>query len=246
MRQALILVTGLIVGGALVYLLFIGVPSAKPIPGEPLKAPETAGQPPGTAVLTLDEKFFGTVLSTVFSQLGNPKFPLQLTAANNQVDYTNAQDGCRSEIVLTPEGSGAKTSVKFVQGKIMAPLAFSGSYNAFGSCINFKGWAQTSVSLLFDAPRQTLYGNINVEGVNLEGIAPVVSGIVTPLVQRAINDRVNPLELLKGSQLSLSLPVVATGGMLKANVKDTRAEIKDNSLRLHIIYEFMGERQAAS
>jgi hypothetical protein len=36
--------------------------------------------------------------------------------------------------------------------------------------------------------------------------------------------------------------VQATGGTLKAQVKDVRSEVKDNALRLHITYDFSGAR----
>jgi hypothetical protein len=122
------------------------------------------------------------------------------------------------------------------------PLAFSGSYNALGNCMQFKGWAQTSIQLSFDQSKQTLYGPLNVEGVNLEGVAPVANSFVTVFVQNAINQRVNPLELLRAPQLVPVIPVKASGGVLKAEVKDVRAEVLEGSLRLHITYEFKGER----
>jgi hypothetical protein len=151
------------------------------------------------------------------------------------------QSACSDQIVLLPEGSGIVSGVHFTEGKIVAPLAFSGSYNAplFG-CLNFKGWANASIQLSFDQPKQTVYGRINVESVNLEGVQPGVSGAVTALVQNAINQRVNPLEILRAQQLTLAVPVQASKGILKAQVKDVRSEIKDGNLRLHISYEFSG------
>jgi hypothetical protein len=141
-----------------------------------------------------------------------------------------------------PESNNVKTRVQFASGRITLPLAFSGSYNALGNCMQFKGWAQTSVQLSFDQPKQTLYGQLNVEGVNLEGVAPVANSFVTVFVQNAINQRVNPLELLRAPQLVPVIPVKASGGVLKAEVKDVRAEVLEGSLRLHITYEFKGAR----
>ena len=65
---------------------------------------------------------------------------------------------------------------------------------------------------------------------------------MTVFVQNAINQRVNPLELLRAPQLVPIIPVKASGGVLKAQVKDVRAEIMEGALRLHITYEFKGER----
>jgi len=112
----------------------------------------------------------------------------------------------------------------------------------FGTCYRFRGVAETNIGLAFDAGRQTLFGQVSVAGVNLEGTMPVVGGLITPLVQEAINQRVNPIEMLRATQLSLNIPVQATGGTLKAQVKDVRSEVKDNALRLHITYDFSGAR----
>jgi hypothetical protein len=255
MRYVLTLLGGLVIGGALVFFLFVGAPRAKPLPGSVVKPPEPGGDPPGTALVTLDEKFFDALLSTIFRDLGAPTFPLQFASLTGQSSSATGggaevfrlaalqQDGgCANSVVIAPEDSNVKTGVRLTEGKIMAPLAFSGSYNAFGSCINFKGWAQANVELRFDQGQQTVYGQITVEGVNLEGTSPIVGGLVTPLVQRAINERVNPLEIMRSSQLTLAIPVKASNGTLKAQVKDVRSEVRDNTLRLHITYEFSAAR----
>ena len=249
MRYALTLLGGLILGGALVFFFFVGAPRAKPLPGTVVKPPEQGGDPPGTALVTLDEKFFDTVLGTIFDKLGAPTFPLQFTSLQEEPQGAELfrqaalQGGCADSVVIAPGDNNVKTGVRLTDGTIMAPLAFSGSYNAFGSCINFKGWAQASVQLRFDQGQQTVYGQITVEGVNLEGTSPIVGGLITPLVQRAINERVNPLEIMRSSQLTLAVPVKASNGTLKAQVKDVRAEVKDGTLRLHITYDFNAEKQ---
>ena len=106
--------------------------------------------------------------------------------------------------------------------------------------MQFKGWAQTSIQLRFDQEKQTVYGNVNVEGVNLEGVSPVANNFVTVFVQTAINQRVNPLVLVSERQLSLMVPIKASNGAVKAAAKDVKAEILDGSLKLHVTYEFAG------
>jgi hypothetical protein len=254
MRYVLTLLGGLVIGGALVFFLFVGAPRVKPMPGSPVKPPEQGGDPPGTALVTLDEKFFDALLATIFRDLGAPSFPLQFTSLTGaqqqgaQLYSLAALQGasCANSVVIAPEDSNVKTGVRLTEGKIMAPLAFSGSYNMFGSCMNFKGWAQANIELRFDQAQQTVYGQITVEGVNLEGTSPIVGGLVTPLVQRAINERVNPLEIMRSSQLTLAIPVKASNGTLKAQVKDVRSEVKDATLRLHITYDFSAVKGQAS
>ena len=244
MKYILILLLGLLIGvGAAIF--FLGSPRAKAVPGVAVRAPDAGGDPPATVVVSLSNSFFDGLLGTIFKDLGAPSF--QLSSAGPQIESGGIQKitfqgGCTDTITLAPEGSNTRTQVQFAGGKISAPLVFSGSYNALGNCIDLKGWAETSIDLSFDHPRQTLYGRVNVEGVNLENVAPFANTFVTVFVRTAIDSRVNPIEILRPQQLQLLLPVAASGGTVKANVKDVRAEVQDGILRLHITYDFSGEK----
>jgi len=240
MRYVVILLLGILLGGG-VAVFFLGTPSAKALPGQPVQAPNQGGNPPGTVVVALEQSFVDAVLATTFNGLGTPTF--QLGQTRNGVEHVeNAalQSGCTNSITLLPEGSGAKTGVQFRNGNINAPLAFTGSYNLAGSCMQFKGWAQTSIKLSFDQEKQTVFGYVNVDGVNLEGVNPIANNFVTVFVQGAINQKVNPLILVSEPQLSLMIPVKASNGSVKARAKDVRAEILDGSLKLYLTYEFSG------
>src|SRR6266852_4024290 len=73
MRHLIILLLGLILGsGGAIY--FLGAPRAKLLPGARVQAPNPGGDAPGTAVITLDEKFFDEILGTIFRDLGPPSF----------------------------------------------------------------------------------------------------------------------------------------------------------------------------
>jgi hypothetical protein len=185
------------------------------------------------------------LLGTIFKDLGNPSFHLSRSEpASSTVTISEAafQQGCTNTITLAPAGSNVKTEVQFTNGKVQAPLAFSGSYNLLGNCMQFKGWAQTSIGLRFDQASQTVYGQVDVEGVNLEGVNPIANNFVTVFVRNAIDQRVNPLELIRAQQLQLMIPVKASNGAVQAHVKDVRAEMLDGSLRMHISYEFTGAK----
>ncbi|HYE14600.1 MAG TPA: hypothetical protein VD968_09190 [Pyrinomonadaceae bacterium] len=256
MRYVLTILLGAALGGAAVYFLFVGTPrAANKLPGEPVRAPEPGGPPPGTAVVELDEQFFNELLGTVFTELGQPTFRLGSAGPRPGDDekgagfrYVEAQagggGGCPNQVVIAPEGGGVRTGVRLAGGQLLAPLAFSGTYSLFGQCMNFRGTAEANVALRFDAPQQSLYGELNVAGVTLEGMSPVFSGPVTLFVQNAINQRVNPLTIMRGEQISLTVPVQATGGTLRAQAKDIRADIQDGRLRLHITYDFNGSKGA--
>jgi len=251
-RLLLILISGLVglVLGVALVLFILGAPRAKPLPGVAVKAPDAGGDPPGTAIITLDEKFFDVLLASIFRDLGPPSIPLELTSdergtmtdSNAKVLHAAMQDQCPDIVVITNEGSNVKTGVRFTDGRIVAPLAFNGSKNILGGCVRFQGWAQASIQLSFDKDKQTVYGQVNVEGVNLEGAPAAVGGIATMLVQRSINQRINPMEILRAPQLSLAMPVQSTNGTLKAQVRDVRSEVKDGKLTLHITYDFTGVR----
>lgn len=244
MRYFLILLLGVVIGGA-AAIFFLGIPRAKAIPGTRVEAPAAGGNPASTVVVSLNDSFLDEVLGTVFRDLGPPTFNLSSTTPASEVatiERAAFQGGCANSVTLAAEGSNAKTQVKFSGGTISAPLVFSGSYSLPGNCIQFKGWAQTSIQLSFDQPSQTLYGRVNVDGVNLEGVPPIANNFVTVFVRNAIDSRVNPLELLRPSQLQLLIPVKGSNGSVKAHVKDVRAEAQDGVLRLHITYDFSGTK----
>lgn len=252
MKYLLAIITGVVglVLGALLVLFLIGAAKPKPLPGQPVQTPDAGGDPPGTAVVTLDEKFFDPLLGTVFRDLGPPSFPLELAMMERDSSDASTwatipaalQENCPDLVVIKNEGSSVKTGVRFTGGKIIAPLAFDGSKNILGACVRFQGWAQASIDLRFDREKQTVYGQINVEGVNLEGAPAAVGGIATLLVQRSINQRINPLEILRAPQLALAMPVQSANGTLKANVKDVRAEVAEGKLILHLSFDFAGAR----
>lgn len=255
MKYVIIFVLGLAIGGgAAIFLL--GVPRATSLPGTRVQAP-SGESPPKTVVVSLSDSFVNELLVTVFRDLGSPTFNLAShigpesvnpTANAGGADSTKTftsvafQGGCTNSVTLAPETGSVKTQVQFANGNITAPLVFSGNYNLLGNCIQFKGWAQTSIQLSFDQPSQTLYGRVNVEGVNLEGVNPVANNFVTVFVRNAIDSKVNPLQIIRQSQLQLMIPMKASNGSVKAQVKDVRSEARDGQLHLHITYDFSGEK----
>ena len=239
MRYVLILLLGILLGGG-AAIFFLGAPRAKSMQGQAVQPPAQGGNPPGTVVIALEQSFIDAVLATTFTGLGTPTFQLgQNHDGFERIEQALLQGGCTNTITLLPEGSGVKTGVQFRNGTVYAPMAFTGSYNLAG-CMQFKGWAQTSIKLSFDQERQTVFGYVTVEGVNLEGVNPIANTLVTTFVQGAINQRVNPLVLMGEQQLSLMIPVKASNGTVKARTKDVRAEVLDGSLKLYLTYEFSG------
>ncbi|HKR14927.1 MAG TPA: hypothetical protein VJT15_22880 [Pyrinomonadaceae bacterium] len=246
MRYVVVLLVGILLGGG-AAIFFLGAPPAKAVPGAAIKPPDQGAPPPATVVVSLEQSFIDAVLSTTFSGLGTPTFNLSRNGGESLEQITPAlfQGGCSNSITLLAEGSGVKTGVQFHNGTVTAPMAFTGSYN-LGGCIQFKGWAQSNIKLSFDQEKQTVYGFVDVQGVNLEGVNPITNNFLTVFVQGAINQRVNPLVLVSEQQLSLMIPVKGSNGTVKARAKDVRAEILEGSLKLHLTYEFSGVRADGS
>jgi len=242
-------VLGLIIGGSVIFYFLGGAPRASKLPGEPIQAPDPNGSPAGTASVVLNQQFFDTVLGTIFRDMNAPAFPLNLSGQNtNETDIRPTkiafqQNGdCSGRITLLPEGSGVKTGVRLENGKVNAPLAFQGSTTLFGSCFQFTGWAQSSLNLFYKEDEQSVFGRIEVETVNLDGVTPLASGIIARFVQASLNERVNPIVILRGQQIAISVPISATDGMLSAKVKDVRSDIKENALNLYITFDFAGTK----
>jgi hypothetical protein len=219
---------GLILGGVTTFFIFVGVPRAGSTPGAPIQKPDSNGVPPGTAQIVLREQFFNDVLGTIFTEMNPPSYAL------------GPQGGaeCSGTLTALPEGSGVKTGVRLDKNRLESPLAFRGSYNSPVGCVHFQGWAQSVMELRFDQTTQSVFGQLNVETVNLDGVNPIVNAVVTPLVQSTLNSRVNPIRILEGQQIAVDAPIASANANLKAAVKDVRAEVKDNALNLYVEYDF--------
>jgi hypothetical protein len=229
------------------------------------RARQATSAPAAEATVTLNEQFLNSFLDAMFTRLRGPQFPLSLTKLQPP-DEATAQSAtdeqrivprrvsfslnprstsfshpaqCASVIVLEREVGGVRTAVHFEDGRITAPLAFSGSYSvALLGCIRFQGWAETSIRLEFDRARQTLSARVEVEDIHLSGVPGLASGVIVGLVQNSIDQRINPVEILQAAQLSARIPIATAGGALRLLAKEVRPEIVPGALRLHIIYEF--------
>ena len=241
-KSILFLVVGLLLGSVAVAY-FLGSPRARGIPGVPVGPPDNSSVTSGTVAVSIDEKFFDTILGTIFRQLGPPQLKLSQNQSRTPMVAVAFQGSCGNVLTLNPEGSNnVKTGVRFTAGKISAPLAFSGSYSILTKCVQFKGTAIATVDLSFDREKQTVFGQLNADEVVLDDVSPIVSSLVTAFVRKALNEQVNPFEVLRVSQLALSLPIQASGGSVKAHVKDVRKEVQEGSLRLFLTYDFSAER----
>ncbi|MGB7923592.1 MAG: hypothetical protein WCF57_10140 [Pyrinomonadaceae bacterium] len=215
-----------------------------------------AAAPAAEATVILNEQFLNSLLEVMFTRLRAPSYPLSLSAlegkaapstathkqspaAGKALNSLNATSDCASVVVLEREMDGVKTAVRFENGRIVAPLAFTGSYNTgLLGCMRFRGWADTNINLEFDRTRQTLSARVEVVDIHVSGLPLMGNGMILDLVQSSIDQRINPVEILKTEQLTARVPISAAGGALRLRAKELRPEIVPGFLRLHIIYEF--------
>ena len=223
------LFVGVLIGGVLAFFIFVRTPEASNVPGNPVLPPDPNASKEGTARIVIPQEFFNGVLQTIFTEMKPPVFAVGQPSSD-----------CDGQITILPEGSGTRTAVSFENNTISAPLAFSGSYASPVGCLRFTGWAKSNFALRYDPSTQSVYGQLNVENVALDGVNPFVGAIVTPFVQSTLNTRVNPIPILDGKQVAVNLPIAAAQGNLNAAIQDVRAEVKDNALNIDVIYDFAG------
>src|SRR5436305_3597633 len=98
--------------------------------------------PAGEVVVVLNEGFLNSLLEAIASQPEPPSFPLSKGG--------DANKKCASQVQLLRESAGTRTSVRFIDGRITAPVAFRGSYQApLPGCITCDGSAAPASDLRF-------------------------------------------------------------------------------------------------
>ncbi len=193
--------------------------------------------------ITFGEQFFDALLDAVFQHAAPPEFSLakagsqQMPAANAFVASTNG-GACTESIKLMRESDGVRTAVRFRDGSIYAPLAFSGNYNPpLIGCVPFAGWAETTVDLEFDPSAQRLIARSRVLNVSLSGMGGVGGNLIARMVQSSIDKKINPIELVRTDKVSFLLPVQNSNGVRMKATGFTH-DIANGLLSVRIAYEF--------
>lgn len=146
---------------------------------------------------------------------------------------------CKESIQLLRENNGMRSAVRFREGKIYAPLAFTGNYSPpFIGCVAFAGYAETNIDLEFDQNSQRLIARAKVFNVALNGTSGVGGSIIARLVQSSIDKKINPIEIIRMDKLSFLIPI-QNGANLRMKATGVRHEIENGLLKIHIAYEFL-------
>lgn len=206
--------------------------------------------------IQLNEQFFDALLDAVFKNSNPPEFPLSVNKPSSEsqspktvlaLGFTELETRnsklktslvCPDSIKLQREIDGTRTAVRFRDGRVTAPIAFSGNYNPpLIGCIDFSGIAETTIDLEFDVEKQALVGRAKVLNVNLSGAGGIGSGVLARLVQGSIDKKINPIQILAIDKISFVVPIQNASNLrLKAN--GIRHEIANGVLNVRISYEF--------
>lgn len=206
--------------------------------------------------VSLNEQFFDALLDAIFKNFDAPSFPLAVNSQQSAVNtyqpaLSFAESGsairrtkteiksCDESIRLLREANDVRTTVRFRDGKIYAPIAFSGAYNPpLIGCIEFQGYAETNIDLEYDKQSRKLVGRVRVLSVNLGGVSNLASGVLSKLVQNSIDKKINPIEILQIDKLSFLVPIQNANGALRMKATGVRPEITNGALNVSVAYEF--------
>ncbi len=214
--------------------------------------------------ISFSEQFFETVVDAMFQHGGPPEFsigskrPPSLNAPVPDRERTTLavsypysfipeskwgaytpRAKCKESIQLLREISGVRTTVRFRDGKIFAPLAFSGNYNPpLVGCVPFAGWAESNLDLEFDEAGQRLIARAKVLNVSLAGTGGVGGNVIARLVQSSIDRRINPIEIFRLDKVSFMLPI-QNSGRISMKAVGVRHTVENGVLQVHIAYDLI-------
>lgn len=196
--------------------------------------------PAPEATVVLNEQFFNSFLEAIFNNLKAPSAPLTITPGDRASGSSSGD--CPSVIVLERQTGNVRTAVKLEQGKVLAPLVFSGSYSStLLGCLEFSGWANSEWHLDFDPATQVLRARIKIMNMWLEGVPSLAQSSLTRMVQAALDQRINPLQILRVDQISGIVPIAPSGGSLRLRAREIAPDVLPGALYLRITYEFLPE-----
>ncbi len=195
------------------------------------------GQRPEVTI-TLNETFFDSLFDVVFQNAAPIEFSIAHNPDSERHDGSStfgphgpsepaAVEGpaCKETIQIVRENSGVRSAVRFRDGKILAPLAFTGNYSPpFIGCVPFSGYAETSIEIELDQQNQRLIARARVVNVRLNGTGGVGGSVIARLVQGSIDKKVNPIELFSLEKVSFLLPVQKDSN-LKMNAVGFRYQV---------------------
>jgi hypothetical protein len=202
--------------------------------------------------ISLNEAFFDALLESVFHNFDPPEFPIaglqsapgkplggRVSAFAETSHFGGKAQFCAESVKILREMNGVRTAVRFREGKIFVPLAFSGNYEPpFIGCVEFAGWAEANLDLEFDQNAQKLFGRARILNVNLNGTGGVGGTVIARMIQRSIDKKLNPIEILSLDKVSFGFPVQKSG-TLRMKALKIRPEVSNGLLNIRVDYQFL-------
>lgn len=207
----------------------------------------TASAQKPEVTISLNETFFDSLLDAVFQNAAPIEFSIAANNGTAAKDVPSSALGfapskpvaCNEVIQLLRESNGIRTAVRFRDGKILAPLAFTGNYNPpLVGCVPFSGHAETAIELEFDQQNQKLMARAKVLNVSLNGTGGVGGTLIARMVQGSIDRKINPIEVLTLEKISFLLPLKKDSNM-RMKASSVRHEIVNGALNVVIAYDFV-------
>lgn len=196
--------------------------------------------------ISLNETFFDSLLDAVFQNSPPIEFSIASNGATEpqtrkaeSLGFAPKQESaCKEVIQLLRETNGVRTAVRFREGKILAPLAFSGNYNPpLVGCVPFSGYAETVIDLEFDQQSQRVVARAKVLNVSLNGTGGVGGTLIAKMVQGSIDKKINPIEVVRLDKLSFALPV-RNSSSLNMKAVGIKTGVENGALNINVAYEF--------
>jgi hypothetical protein len=201
--------------------------------------------------ISFNEQFFEALLDAIFQYAEPPRIVLAKNGTEvetlSQVNYSrsassfapsNSPAKCDESIKLLRESNGVRTAVRFREGKIVAPLAFTGNYNPpLIGCVPFSGTAETLIDLEFDQAGQRLIAKARVRDVSLNGTLGIGGSIVGRMVQGSIDKKINPIEIIRTDRVSFLLPL-QNANAVRMKATGFSHDVTGGQLNVRVAYEF--------
>ncbi len=205
-----------------------------------------AGAQRPEVTISLNEAFFDSLLDAIYQNASPIEFSIAsngekpTTRVNaNALSFASSATACKETIQLLRENNGVRTAVRFRDGKILAPLAFSGNYNPpFVGCVAFSGFAETVIDVEFEQQSQRVVARARVQNVSLNGTGGVGGSLIAKMVQGSIDKKVNPIEIFTMDKISFLLPVRKDVN-LRMKAASVRHEVVNGALNISIAYDFV-------
>ncbi len=208
--------------------------------------------------VSLSEQFFDALLDSIYQNFDPPEFSVAdnlrphrpnpepvfgFQNASYEVPFSEnkpnvVRGACRETVRILREMDGVRTAVRFREGRILVPLAFSGNYAPpFVGCVEFAGWAESVIDLEYDQAGQRLIGKARVLNVNLNGTGGVGGTLIAKLIQGSIDKKLNPIDILRLDKVSFGVPI-QNAGNIRMKALGVTPEVSNGSLNIRIAYEF--------